>query len=85
MGAEKIENVASSCFSAPIFLPAYLTNDRNSSNRELLDSFHLRFHDFPPGDFGGVGWGFLPGGLRGEKRRAMPDFPQPGDRLFILA
>jgi hypothetical protein len=36
MGAEKIENVAFSCFSAPIFLPAYLTNDSNSSNRELL-------------------------------------------------
>ncbi len=36
MGAEKIENVALSCFSALIFLPAYLTNDRNSSNRELL-------------------------------------------------
>jgi len=24
-----------SIFSAPIFLPAFLTNDRNSSNREL--------------------------------------------------
>src|SRR5262245_5271363 len=40
MGAEKLKNAAFSCFSAPIFLPAYLTNDRNSSNRELLRSAH---------------------------------------------
>jgi hypothetical protein len=37
MGAEKIKNVAFSCFSAPIFLPAYMTNGRNSPNRELLE------------------------------------------------
>jgi hypothetical protein len=37
MRAEKIENVDFSSFSALIFLPAYLTNDRNSSNRELLE------------------------------------------------
>jgi hypothetical protein len=35
-GQKKLKNIAFSCISAPIFLPAYLTNDRNSLNRELL-------------------------------------------------
>jgi hypothetical protein len=47
-GGRKIENVAFSCFSALIFLPTYLTNDRNSSNRELL--FLSLVYGAKPGD-----------------------------------
>src|SRR5262245_39522942 len=36
MRAEKIEQGVSPYFSAPIFLPAFLTDDRNSSNRNSL-------------------------------------------------
>src|SRR6266540_541680 len=35
----------------------------------------------PSKDFWGI---FGPGGLRGEKRRAMPDFPQPGGAYLAL-
>jgi hypothetical protein len=36
MRAEKIESGVYSYFSAPIFLPAFLTNGHNSLTRELL-------------------------------------------------
>ena len=51
MGAEKIKNVAFSCFSAPIFPPAYLTNDRNSSSRELLVFNRIKLYHLPQSHF----------------------------------
>jgi len=49
--AEKIENVAFSCFSALIFLPTCLTNGRNSSNRELLSIHRMAVKTLSLNDF----------------------------------